>query len=425
LGGGEKDFSMLFLYASCDYYLKEGGKLSFLITQEAFKSKGAGEGFRRFQIGERKHLKVLKAHDFVSIQAFDQATNKAAMILLKKGEKTKYPIPYYIWSKKKGTGKIPTNEPLKSVLPFLKKEKFFAKPIQSPTSSWQTISRKQDSNLNIQGKNYYRARQGADPQPYGVFLLNVEAKLMEGYLLVRNLSHSGKFQVPQVEAKIEQDLVYPAVRGADVQRWKVNPKIFILLTQEPIKREPYPEKQMKTDWPWTFSYLLKFKDALLSRSSKSIRDLMERTSFYAMFGVGAYTLSKYKVIWKFMSNDIFATVVSQQKTLFGYKTLVPTKTVAFFPLENEKEAHYLCAIINSKPVRDFIKSFSSAGRGFGTPSVMEHVGIPKFDPKNSLHLRLAEISMECHKLKLENKEKEIEKLEKENDDLVVKLFSSS
>lgn len=39
-----------------------------------------------------------------------------------------------------------------------------------------------------------------------------------------------------------------------------------------------------------------------------------------------------------------------------------------------------------------IQSFSSAGRGFDTPSVMKYVGIPKFDPKNKLHQQLAEIS---------------------------------
>src|SRR3989344_2278882 len=52
LGGGEKDFSMLFTYAASDYYLNIEGKLGFLITQEVFKSKGEGEGFRRFQLGE-------------------------------------------------------------------------------------------------------------------------------------------------------------------------------------------------------------------------------------------------------------------------------------------------------------------------------------------------------------------------------------
>ena len=47
LGGGEKDFSMLFTYAAADHYLARAGKLGFLITQEVFKSKGAGEGFSK------------------------------------------------------------------------------------------------------------------------------------------------------------------------------------------------------------------------------------------------------------------------------------------------------------------------------------------------------------------------------------------
>jgi hypothetical protein len=56
LGGGEKDFSMLFVYAAADFYLKPDARLGFLITQEVFKSKGAGEGFRRFWIANREPL---------------------------------------------------------------------------------------------------------------------------------------------------------------------------------------------------------------------------------------------------------------------------------------------------------------------------------------------------------------------------------
>jgi methylase of polypeptide subunit release factors len=422
LGGGEKDFSMLFVYASSDYYLKDGAKLGFLITQEVFKSKGAGEGFRRFQLGYKKYLKVLKAHDLVSIQPFEGAANKTAAIILRKGEKTEYPLPYFIWTKKKGVGKIATDKLIEEVLPFLQKKKLSAKPIDGFTGSWQTFSTGAEDISSIEGRNNYQAHQGADPQPYGVFLLEVKDKLSDGSLLIKNLSESGKFKVPAVEEKIESDLVYPALRGSDIERWKTTPKVFILMTQDPFKREPYHESQMKNKWPKTFNYLLKFREILLTRGSKSIRDLMNRTSFYAMFGIGSYTIAPYKVVWKFMSNDIFATVVSQQKTIFGYKLIIPVKTVALFSTDNEPEAHYLCAIINSNPVRDFIKSFSSAGRGFGTPSVMEHIGIPKFDPKNELHQKLSEISKKCHQLKLEGKEKEIEKLEKENDELVRKLF---
>lgn len=129
LGAGEKDFSMLFVYTSSDYYLKDGGKLGFLITQIVFKSHGAGEGFRRFRLGDKKYLKVLKAHDLVSIQPFEGAANKTAAIILKKGEKTEYPVPYILWTKKKGVGKIATDKLLNEVLPLLQKRKLLAKPL--------------------------------------------------------------------------------------------------------------------------------------------------------------------------------------------------------------------------------------------------------------------------------------------------------
>jgi type I restriction-modification system DNA methylase subunit len=422
LGGGEKDFSMLFVYASSDYYLKDGGKLGFLITQEVFKSKGAGEGFRRFQLGEGKYLKVLKVHDLASIQPFEGAVNKTALIILKKGEKTKYPVPYIVWSKKKGIGKIATDKLLDEVITFLQRKKLMAKPIGKLTGSWQQFSEKQKELIRIEGKNSYQARRGAATDPYGVFWLNIKHVLSDGKIIIENLAKLGKRKIQSVEEIIESDLVFPMVRGKDIERWKCTPKIYLLLTQNPNTREPYPESEMKQKWPRTYSYLIKFKDELLTRGSKAVIRLADRTSFYAMFGIGPYSMSKFKVIWKRMTTDIFSCVVSQFKTPFGYKTIVVPETVSFFPVDTESEAHYLCAIINSKPVRDFIKSFSSAGRGFGGTSVMEHVGIPKFDPKNPLHQRLAEISKQCHQLKAQGNEKEIEKLEEENDKLVIQLF---
>ena len=94
LGGGKKDLSMLFTYAAADYYLKDGGTLGFLITQEVFKSKGAGEGFRRFHLGEDgPPLRVQSVHDFVALRPFKTAANKTAAIFLTKGEETTYPVP--------------------------------------------------------------------------------------------------------------------------------------------------------------------------------------------------------------------------------------------------------------------------------------------------------------------------------------------
>lgn len=185
---------MLFVYASADYYLEDGAKLGFLITQEVFKSKGAGEGFRRFQLGDKKYLKVLKAHDLVSIQPFEGAANKTAAIILKKGEKTEYPLPYFVWVKKKGVGKIATDKLLDKVRPLLQKKKLFARPIGSDVGSWQTQLSELEESLIIEGENYYLARKGVSPEPYGVFWLEIKQVLSDGDLIISNLTKRGKFK---------------------------------------------------------------------------------------------------------------------------------------------------------------------------------------------------------------------------------------
>jgi len=422
LGGGEKDFSMLFTYAAADYYLSRNGKLGFLITQEVFKSKGAGEGFRKFRLGDKGPLNVLKAHDLVSVQPFEGAANKTAAIFLSKRGETEYPLPYTVWSRKKGVGRIPTDLRLRDAKKLLSKERLVARPIGKINGSWQTM-REGDVNLErIEGASAYRARRGASTEPYGVFWVEVEEVLSNGDLIVRNLVEKGKRKIRQVRERVEADLVYPAVRGADIVRWGAKPGVYVLMVQDPEKSEPYPEKKMKKEWAHTYNYLTKFREVLLSRGSRTVRELAKRTAFYAMFGIGRYTVARYKVVWKRMASDLVAAVIGQAKTDFGWKMIIPTDTTSLIATEDEDEAHYICAILNSEHVRRFIRSYSSAGRGFGAPSVMEHVGIPKYDDKNKIHKFLSGVSKRLHKLREEDAEGKISELEKDVDKYVGALF---
>lgn len=422
LGGGEKDFSMLFTYAVIDYYLHKNGRLGFLITQEVFKSKGAGEGFRRFRLGEKEHFKVLKAHDLVSVKPFEGAANKTAAIFLKKGESTTYPVPYTQWTRKKGVGKVATDFTLEDALPLLQKKILVAQPIGKPTGPWQTVAKSNKQLITIEGGNFYKAHEGGYIVPYGVFWLEIKQVLSDGCLIIKNLAESGKWQIQQVEEKIESDLIFPAIRGADIKRWHAKPLIYVLVTQDPKLRYGYPEEIMKNRWPKTYGYLLKFRQELLNRAMYKKYHADSGHPFYSQYNIAEYSFTRYRVVWKHMADDMFAAVISQHKTPFGYKTLISTHTTSLISTNDETEAHYLCAIINSTSVREFIKSFSSAGRGFGSPSVMQHVGIAKFDSQNELHQKLAQLSKTLHNLKANNKLDEITRLEKEVDDCVHKLF---
>ena len=418
------DFYMLFLYASADYFLKKGAKLGFLVSQELFKSKGTGEGVRKFHIkkaGKYLYLKVLKAHDLASIQPFEGVANKTAAIIIKNGERTRYPVSYTVWKRRKGIGKIPSDKTLDEVSPFLEKKKMKAKPVDSIISPWITYLKKEEGLFKVKGNNYYISLYGVETKPYGVFWVEIKEVLSNGDVIVMNLSGKSRMKIKKVRERVEKELIFPFLRGSDIGKWQATPKYYTFLTHDSTGAIIL-EGEMKKKFPRTYNYLLKFKKELLAVKAKSTKNAREKKAFYAMFGIYDGTFSKYKVIWGYMGNDIHAAVVSEHKTPFGYKMILPIYTTVFYPTDSLNEAHYLCAITNSEIARKLIKSFSSAGRGFGTPSVMKYVGIPRFNPENSIHKRLSEKSQACHQLKAQGKYKEVERVEKEIDKLVNKLF---
>ena len=115
-----------------------------------------------------------------------------------------------------------------------------------------------------------------------------------------------------------------------------------------------------------------------------------------MYGIGAYTFARYRVAWKRMAARMEATVLTLHKTPFGTKPVVATDTTSLFTAKTADEAHYLCAILNSRTVDEYIRSFSSGGRGFGAPSVVKNLAIPLFAEGAPIHRRLAEFSHRAH-----------------------------
>jgi len=399
LGAGEKDFSMLFTYTCADRYLKRGGTLAFVITQEVFKSKGAGEGFRGFRLGENgEHLQVTRMEDMVHLKPF-HAANKTAIFVIKKGKKTRYPVPVVEWKRKSGVGRVSTDWPLAEVRKKTTRTRLKAVPVdpKRAASSWQTASPSEiTASRRLKGRNPYGARRGASTEPYGVFWLKFVEMRPDGLVVIGNQYDRGKRDVRQAKDAIETELVFPAVSGGEIVRFGVTEPFLLLMVQDPTTREPHPESWMQQRAPLTLGYLKQFEALLRSRGSRVIKDLMQKTTFYAMYGIGPYSVARYRVTWKRMASRMVAAVLSTAKTPFGMKTLISTDTTSFFTAKNKNEAHYLCAVLNSNMIDAHIRSFSSGGRGFGAPSVMKNIAIPEFDASIDLHERLAQASERAH-----------------------------
>jgi SAM-dependent methyltransferase len=171
LGGGKKDISMLMMYVAIDRYLKDKCKLCFVITQTLFKTQGAGDGFRRFRLGQNAaFFRIQQLDDLSELQPFEGATNRTSIVLCTKGERTKYPLPYLLW-KKKEKGRIDVESRFDEVLDATLRRNLKAQPVgQSETSPW--ISAKPKALVaakKVIGESDYTAYAGSCTWMNGVY----------------------------------------------------------------------------------------------------------------------------------------------------------------------------------------------------------------------------------------------------------------
>ncbi|MCD6489633.1 MAG: hypothetical protein J7K20_02770 [Thermodesulfobacterium sp.] len=430
LGKGKKDISMLMSLTVMDKLLRQGGKLGFVITQSVFKTAGAGQGFRRFQIpkpGKKTvPLKVLHVDDMVSLRPFEGASNRTAVMILGKGKPTTYPVPYTVWRKIK-SARFTYDSTLEEVTNATVRLNFVAEPVDpsDPTSSWLTARPKAIKAIRkVLGNSDYEAHEGVNTGgANAVYWVDILYKRPDGLVVVHNITKGAKVKVEEVTETIEPDLLYPLLKGRDVQRWKAQPSAWILMVQDPEKRQGYNEEWLQKNYPHTYGYLKRFEKVLRRRASRGVSDMLKKgASFYTMFAVGTYTFAPWKVVWPNIASMLNAAVVGSSEG----KVIVPQHIVTLVACETEEEAHYICALINSSLANFAARTYSQeGGKSFGDPHILDHIRIPRFDPKNPVHLRLTELSKQAHEAAKVGDEVRLREIEAEIDIWAANLWSLS
>ena len=237
--GGKKDLSMLFVYCGVDNYLKPGGKLGFVITQTVFKTIGAGDGFRQFRFSHNSKLTVLRpciVHDLSNMQVFEGATNRTAVFVCGKDrESFSYPVPYVVWG---GVSFIDQDETFQHVLETTERRSFEAAPVeaQRDNSPWLTAPALALTGIRkVVGRSGYAAHGRSEEWGPQWMLLDSHNK-DAGQRRPRGgkPSRCGEnYVLERVQATVEPDLVYPLLRGREVERWHVESSSFYCCTTGP------------------------------------------------------------------------------------------------------------------------------------------------------------------------------------------------
>ncbi|MEM2747134.1 MAG: hypothetical protein QXK69_11580, partial [Candidatus Caldarchaeum sp.] len=112
--------------------------------------------------------------------------------------------------------------------------------------------------------------------------------------------------------------------------------------------------------------------------------------------------------------EFTCAVVSQvDDKCLGTKIVIPNVKLMMVPLENLKEAHYLCGVLNSIIMRTIAASYMVEVE-IGT-HILQHIQIPNYNSNDSLHIKISELSEKVHQLSKiihrENKSHELRSIE--------------
>lgn len=428
LGSAKYDISMVFVYTAMDRYLNENGILSFVITQSIFQSN-AGYGFRKYWFKKNDHkvyFKVEKVYDLVDVQPFEDASNRTSVLICKKNAETQYPLLYNVWRKKE---KIPFDLKLEEVKKRINEEKLTATPvIKTDIQSRWMISKSSEISLiqKLIGKSDYRGWTGCYTEgANGVYFVRILQRFSDNKILIENITDNLKKKVPKQQAIVETDLVYPLLLSANVHKWNIIKGENIIFSAKFIE-EVIDEKKFKIKYPKTYTYLTKFKSILEKRKSYVSKLKRQGFPFYTMYGCEEM-YAPYKVIWNSMGSKLSAAVGHMVRDKFlGDKIVVPEHVLIFVPFSNRNEAHYLCAVLNSKISEEIVKKYSMVGgKSFASTHILEHLKIPRYDPNNKVHEVLVELSINAHDYSKKNDKKKLNETENKINEYVAQLLSQT
>ena len=438
-GGMKRDMAMMFTARCLDKYVKKNGRYSFLVPFTVFKTK-AGAGFRRF-LAEGKVIspdhkvpcRLVRIHDLVELYPFEGAINRTAMFVIEKRGRTEFPIPCTMWHNPQSKG-ISMNEELIEVEKTTKQFDMIMTPISrgKPETQWILITESVYRILDkILTPSTYRAYAGTLTGMDGIYVVKIISHLQENGLLIENLGKTARKDIKKVQKPVEENLMYPVVRGRDAKKWYFNPSLTIIVPHDNETGKVLGESEMKITYANTYNYFLHFKEILEKRTIKPFLGKKKSSyPYYMLDNIGKRTFSRYKVGWKHISGKIsgkakFEAFVLSEKE--PGKLPIPTHGIIYIPSDDEDEAHYICGVLNSSVSSLIVMSY--ALEVHITTDVPKYVYIPLFDPKNLLHQNLSELSKKAHEFvekireqKRTDLEADLKEVEDEIDEIVAELY---
>jgi methylase of polypeptide subunit release factors len=418
-GGINLNICALISVISMENWLKDHGKLAFLMPKViAFQQ--SYDGYRKFKCNQ-------VSRDFLEFYDWSRAghpfypiTERFMTYVI--GPKSERPeiIPVKNYLKKRMQPKIAgaSHISLDEAMERLVEKEAVAGQIMPHNTAFTIVDSIEalESYRKIAGEANYVGREGLElyPQELRLFTFASEppTKPQDGCVFVQNLQFKKSIYtiLPEV-IEIETKYLFPVVKSIDIEMFKHNYSGIIAAVPYDKANAKQPLDQNQLKGTKLLDYFLKYKE-IFEMQTEYYDKIKGPNSgdFYGITRIGPYSFQENYVAFR-DSTKWRATVISPVQTVWGGRKRFVFQNHAASICEDvegnyitEDEAHYICAILNTPIVENYIIQ-SSDSRSF---KIRPPVKIPKFNIENENHRKLSLLSKEAHKAP-EN----IEKLRKE------------
>ncbi|MFD1600733.1 type I restriction endonuclease subunit M [Halobellus rarus] len=417
LGYANDDLSVPYTLRCVHHLLRDGGRASVILKRDLLTGP-AGEGLRRAGLGGRAVVYDC-IHDFGSLSPFSGVDAGTALFTLRIETSADpngccAPFPVEVGGdgdeENDYDGEGPSND--------VDEGNENGLPDGVPTVRWHSASPSETESavsvsqpnavsfgsLSTMQSTFDRTRTRlvpAEPDVPSSSWLRADAERAAIGTCTYRIRHGVKDDAKAVYAvdretierhSLGPDHIYPYLKSKHIVKYGLFGHDLQLVPQRRIDEDN--EDELRRETPATYAYLDAHRDRLLDRGSSWFDD----GPFYSLFGVGAYTWAEYKVVWcRLGFKPHFAVVSTVSDPIVGEKTVVPGDHCMFVGTDDEREAHYLCALLNSAPYQRCLRDISSGGKSSLSKSTVERLALPEWTARPKQQ-RLADLSQQAHSI---------------------------
>jgi len=391
----QMETATLFFCRSSDLYLKDGGIIAFVMPRSVLTGALHHTNFKKLL---KPKMKLTKIFDLEDVSPLFNVPS--CVLIAFKGEETVYPV-----LARRYAGKLPEkNVKLVDAVNHLSvKDYMYEPPRISPKYS-----------------DYYEyIKAGAAIYPRCFYFIDFDVHPLLGIDTNKpsiKTSEEVKEKEPwkgiRLRGNVESDFINGTLLGGDLVSFgyvKLRPIVlpieqtsvgYRLLDIDELRRRGYVHMAR-----WLENVQKLWDEKSTEKAKKSFPRVIDSINYQGLLAL-QNPRKRYSVIYNSSGTNLVSCVIDKKmlpnfqlaKTVIKPKNFVADKKTHLYETDNELEAHYLCAILNSNLVNEMIKPLQTRGlfgeRDIGRRPFM--LPIPKFNKNDKLHLKLAELSKQCH-----------------------------